>query len=70
MVVMEFVYTQGSLEMGGVAHHAGPHGEGPGMAKSQRDVRGEQSPERFWGYQEGMRKARQADVLSEFRDGE
>lgn len=59
MVIMDFFYTQGSLETGVVARHAGLHGQGPGMAKSQRDTWGE--------LQERMRKSRQVDVLSEFR---
>lgn len=40
-VMKEQVYTHRSLETGGTPCHAGPHGEGPGMVRTQKSGRGQ-----------------------------
>lgn len=44
------VYTHRSLETEGMAHHSGPHGEGPGLIRRQKR-RTEHCPEPLLGFQ-------------------
>ena len=56
MIVMkEDIYTHGILETEGMAHHAGPCGEGPEWVRRQEEERGEDDPELLLGFlREGM----------------
>lgn len=48
MIVKKEVYALRSLETGGTACHAGPHGEGPRLVRRQEGARGERMAQRLY----------------------